>query len=174
MKKAIPLLIALTIAIAGCATVQSIIKSTFPYTATLTIPAGGKANATTSAKSSATSIDQVFGNQNGTNYIKDVRIASAKLTAYNPVNTSLGMFKSVNLYISSGTSGEILVASRSDVQANIGSDLVLDIDNSRFLDTYVQGSSISLRLEYVLRNNSTADVSVKTSLSFTSLPKTQQ
>ncbi|MEJ7557172.1 MAG: hypothetical protein WKF66_02620 [Pedobacter sp.] len=171
MRKVVPLLIAFTIAITGCATVQSIIKSTLPYTATLVIPASGKANTTTSAKSSATSIDQVFGNQNGTSYIKDVRIASAKLTAYNPTSASLGMFKSVNLYISSGSSGEILVASRTDVQANIGSDLVLDIDNSRFLDNYIQGGSISVRLEYVLRNNATTDVSVKTSLSFTSVPK---
>jgi len=173
MRKTFPILIALIIAISGCATVQSIIKSTFPYTATIVIPASTKASTTTSAKSSATSIDQVFGNQNGTNYIKDVRIASAKLTAYNPTNTSLGMFKSIKLYISSGSSGEILVASRTDVQENIGSDLVLDIDNSRFLDTYVQGSSISLRLEYILRNTTTADVSIKTSLSFTSVPKTQ-
>ncbi|MES2828521.1 MAG: hypothetical protein V4687_10210 [Bacteroidota bacterium] len=173
MKKAFPFLIAVIVVFAGCATVQSIIKSTFPYTANIIIPASGKSNTTISASSSATSIDQVFGNQNGTNYIKEVRIASAKLTAYNPVNTSLSMFKSIKLFISSGNSGEIMVASRSDVQANIGSDLVLDIDNSRFLDSYVQGSSISVRLEYILRNNTTADVSVRTSLSFTSIPKTQ-
>lgn len=173
MKKILPFLIAVIVVIAGCATVQSIIKSTFPYTANIVIPASSKSNTTISASSSATSIDQVFGNQNGTNYIKEVRIASAKLTAYNPVNTSLGMFKSIKLFISSGNSGEVMVASRSDVQANIGSDLVLDIDNSRFLDNYIQGSSISVRLEYVLRNNTTADVSVRTSLSFTSIPKTQ-
>jgi uncharacterized protein YceK len=173
MKKVFSLMIAVIMITSGCATVQSIIKSTFPYTATLIIPASGKANTATSVKSSATSIDQVFGNQKGTSYIKDVRIASAKLSAYNPANTSLGMFKSLNLYISSANSGEILVASRTDVQANIGSDLVLDIDNSRILDTYVQGSSISLRLEYVLRNNSTTDVSMKTTLSFTSVPKTK-
>lgn len=167
-------MIAVIVITSGCATVQSIIKSTFPYTATLVIPASGKANTTTSIKSSATSIDQVFGNGKGTSYIKDVRIASAKLNAYNPANTSMGMFKSINLYISSGNSGEILVASRTDVQANIGSDLVLDIDNSRILDNYVQGSSISLRLEYVLRNNSTTDVSMKATLSFTSVPKTNQ
>jgi uncharacterized protein YceK len=173
MKKVFSLMIAVIMITSGCATVQSIIKSTFPYTATLIIPASGKANTANSVKSSATSIDQVFGNQKGTSYIKDVRIASAKLSAYNPANTSLGMFKSLNLYISSANSGEILVASRTDVQANIGSDLVLDIDNSRILDTYVQGSSISLRLEYVLRNNSTTDVSMKTTLSFTSVPKTK-
>ena len=173
MKKIFPFLIAVIVVLAGCATVQSIIKSTFPYTANIVIPASSKSNTTISASSSATSIDQVFGNQNGTNYIKEVRIASAKLTAYNPVNTSLGMFKSIKLFISSGNSGEVMVASRSDVQANIGSDLVLDIDNSRFLDNYIQGSSISVRLESVLRNNTTADVSVRTSLSFTSIPKTQ-
>jgi hypothetical protein len=173
MKKILPAIIIAVILFTGCATVQSIIKSTFPYTATVVIPASDKAGTTISAKSSATSIDQVFGNQNGTNYIKDVRIASAKLTAYNPTNTSLGMFKSIKLYISSGDSGEIMVASRTDVQATIGSDLVLDIDNSKFLDTYVQGSSISLRFEYTLRNATTADVSIKTSLSFTSVPKTK-
>ena len=174
MKKVLPMLVAFAIVISGCATVQSIIKSTFPYTATVVIPASGKTNTPISAKSSATSIDQVFGNQNGASYIKDVRIASAKLTAYNPTSTSLGLFKSVNLYISSADSGEILVASRTDVQANIGSDLVLDIDNSRLLDNYVQGGSISLRLEYVLRNNTKADISVKTTLSFISVPKTKQ
>ncbi len=173
MKKLLPLVFVATLAIAGCATVQSIIKSTFPYTANIIIPASGKTGTTISANSSATSIDQVFGNQNGTNYIKEVRIASAKLTAYNPANTSLSMFKSVKLFISSGSSGEVMVASRNDVQANIGSDLVLDIDNSRFLDNYVKGSSISVRMEYVLRNNTTADISIKTSLSFTSIPKTQ-
>ncbi|RZK82431.1 MAG: hypothetical protein EOO92_01720 [Pedobacter sp.] len=173
MKKLFPFLLAIIVITSGCATVQSIIKSTFPYTANLIIPASGKADASISARSSATSIDQVFGNQNGTNYIKDVRIASAKLTAYNPSNTSLGMFKTLKLFISSGNSGEIMVASRSDIQPNIGSDLVLDIDNSKFLDNYIQGSSISVRLEYILRNDAKADVSLKVALSFTSVPKSQ-
>ena len=65
------------------------------------------------------------------------------------------------------------MASRNDVQENIGSELVLDIDNSRFVDDYIKGSSLRVRLEYVLRNTSTMDVSVRTSLSFISSPKTQ-
>jgi hypothetical protein len=174
MKKILPFIIGLSIIFAGCATVQSIIKSTFPYTATIVIPASSKSNTSISASSSATSIDEVFGNQNGTNYVKEVRIASAKLVASNPSNKSMGMFKSVKLYISSGTSNqEVMVASRNDVQENIGSELVLDIDNSRFVDDYIKGSSLRVRLEYVLRNTSTMDVSVRTSLSFISSPKTQ-
>jgi len=163
----------LAVILGGCATMQSIIKSTFPYTATLIIPAGAKAGSPASATSAASSFDEIFGNQNGTNYIKEVRIASAKLDASSPANKSLGMFKSVKLYISNGDSGEILVASRSDVQQNIGSNLVLDIDNSKFLDDYIRGNSLKIRLEYILRNANTTDVSIRTALSFTSAPNPQ-
>lgn len=173
MKKILFALIITTTLFVGCATVQSIIKSTFPYTATLVIPASAKANTTISATSSATSFDQVFGNQNGTDYVKEVRIASAKLIASNPTNQSMGMFKSVKLFISNGNSGEVMVASRNDVSENIGNDLVLDIDNSRFLDNYVKGSSLRIRMEYVLRNGLTADVSVRASLNFSSSPNTK-
>ena len=174
MKKIFPFIIALSIVAAGCATVQSIIKSTFPYTANIIIPASSKSNTPISATSSATSIDEIFGNQNGTNYIKEVRIASAKMVATNPSNKSLGMFKSVKVFISSGDSNqEVMVASRNDVQENIGSELVLDIDNSRFVDDYIKGNSLRVRLEYVLRNSTTMDVSIRTSLSFISSPKTQ-
>lgn len=173
MKKTIPLFIAAVVLLAGCATVQSIIKSTFPYTATILIPASSKSNEKISSSSSASSFDEIFGNQDGTSYIKEVRIASAKLTASNPAAKSMGMFKSVKLFISSGKSGEVMVASRNDVQENIGSSLVLDIDNSRFLDDYIKGSNLRVRIEYVLRNSTTTDVSVKSTLSFTSSPKTQ-
>jgi uncharacterized protein YceK len=175
MKKILILLTALTVIISGCATVQSIIKSTFPYTATIVVPASTKSGTTISATSSATSIDEVFGNQNGSNYIKEVRIASAKMVASNPSNKSLGMFKSVKIYISGANSErEIMVASRSDIQENIGSELALDIDNSRFVDDYIKGSSLRVRLEYVLRSNTTSDVSIRTSLSFVSSPKVQE
>ena len=176
MKKISTLLLITTASLvfSGCATVQSIIKSTFPYTATIIIPASAKSNTPISATSSATSIDEVFGNQNGNNYVKEVRIASAKMVAINPSDKSLGMFKSVKVYISnSATSQEIMVASRNDVQENIGSDLVLDIDNSRFVDDYIKGGSLRIRLEYVLRNSTTMDVSVRTSLSFISSPNIQ-
>jgi uncharacterized protein YceK len=173
MKKSSIFLLATVIFLTGCATVQSIIKSTFPYTSTLVIPASTKANSAASATSAASSFDEIFGNQGGTSYIKEVRIASARLDASNPGNKSLGMFKSVKLYISNGSSGEIMVASRTDVQENIGSNLVLDIDNSKFLDNYIKGNSLKVRLEYVLRNANTSDVSIRAALSFTSTPNTQ-
>ncbi|MNV81427.1 hypothetical protein D3C71_1750940 [compost metagenome] len=82
------------------------------------------------------------------------------------------MFKSVRLFVASDKGAEVMVASRNDVQENIGSGLVLDIDNSRFLDNYVKGTSLRIRMEYVLRDNTTTDVSVRVSLSFSTSPKT--
>lgn len=171
MKKLFPAVIALVVLLAGCATVQSLIKSTFPYTATVVIPATSKSNTPISASSAATSFDQVFGNQNGTDYVRDIRIASAKMDASNPSDKSMGLFKSVKLFVSNGKGEEVMVASRNDVQENIGPGLVLDIDNSRFLDNYVKGTSLSMRMEYVLRNSNAKDVSVRVSLSFSTSPK---
>jgi hypothetical protein len=170
MKKTIIALLTIAIGISGCATVQSIIKSSFPYTATLTVPATSKPGEVLSAKSSASSFDEVFGNENAGDYIKDVKIASAKLISSKPSDQSMGMFKSVKLFVSNGTSDEVMVASRSDVSENIPSNLVLDIDNTRLLDKYVKGKSLSVRMEYVLRNSLTTDVNVRASLSFSSSP----
>jgi hypothetical protein len=174
MKKTILALFTLVVGISGCATVQSIIKSSFPYTATLTVPASSKPGEVLSAKSSASSFDEVFGNDNAGDYIKDVKIASARLIASKPSDQSMGMFKSVKVFISNGSSEEVMVASRSDVSENIPSNLVLDIDNSRFLDNYIKGKSLSIRMEYVLRNAITTDINIRTSLSFSSSPNNKK
>ncbi|WP_316842991.1 hypothetical protein [Pedobacter gandavensis] len=174
MKKIFPVLITTIVMLSSCATVQSLIKSSFPYNANVVIPAGSKSNTTISTSSAATSFDQVFGNQNGTDYVKEIRIASAKMEASNPASKSLGMFKSVKLFVANENGEEIMVASRSDVQQNIGTGLVLDIDNSRFLDNYVKGTSLRIRMEYVLREKTTTDISVRVSLSFSTSPKTNK
>ena len=175
MKKTIIALIAITSIISGCSTVQSLVRSTFPYTATLIVPASSKTNTTLSATSSASSFDQIFtGQGSNTNSVKEVRIASAKLDASNPANQNLGVFKSIRLYISRGDgSSEIMVAQRSDISATVGNNLVLDIDNSRFLDEYIKGSTVRIRMEYQLRDGLNTDVSVKASLGFSTVPATK-
>ena len=173
MKKIILILIIISAIASGCATVQSIIKSTFPYTATLVIPASGSSGTVLTATSAASSFDQIFGNQTGTDYIKEVRVTSVRLDASNPSTQNLGVFKSVKIFLINGSGAEVMVASRNDVSENIGNNLVLDIDNSRFLDEYVKGSNLRVRMEYVLRNNLTSDVSVRAAINFSSVPNTK-
>ncbi|QNK62685.1 hypothetical protein H7F33_19450 [Pedobacter sp. PAMC26386] len=171
MKKLLFTALAAVVLFSGCGTVQSIIKSSFPYNATLVIPMSSKPDTTASSTSAASSFDETFGNQNGTDYIRDIKIASARITASSPNDKSMGMFKSIKVFISNGKSGEVMVASRNDVSEHIGSYLVLDIDNSRFVDEYIKGNVLKVRLEYVLREKLKEDVSVRTSLSFSSSPK---
>ena len=170
MKKILIILVCIVAATTGCGTVQSLLKSTFPYTATIIIPASSRTNATISTTSTASSFDQIFGNQSGTTYIKEVRVASARLDPINPTNQNLGVIKSVKLYLINGSGAEVMVASRNDIAENIGSNLVLDIDNSRFLDDYIKGNNLRIRMEYVLRNGLTSDVSVRTAINFNSSP----
>lgn len=170
MNKMLFSALAAVLLFSGCGTVQSIIKSSFPYTTTLVIPTSSKSNTTLSASSTAGSFDESLGNVNGNQYIQDVKIASARLIASNPNNQSMGMFKSVKVFISNGSSDEVMVASRNDVSEHINSDLVLDIDNSRFFDKYIKGNTLKVRLEYVLRDSLKTDVSVRTSLSFSASP----
>ncbi|PST84904.1 hypothetical protein C7T94_01910 [Pedobacter yulinensis] len=154
----------------GCATVQSFIKSSFPYTSTVVLPASAQVGQTNSAISSASSFDEVFGNTSGNDYVRDVRAESARITAVSPADQNLGTIKSIKLYLSNKTGHEVMIASRNDISENIGSPLVLDVDKSRFIDEYIKGTNLRIRMEYILRNNLKQDVSVKASVSFSSLP----
>ena len=172
MKRLALILITISSVAVGCATVQSIIKSTFPYTSSLIIPANSKINTTLSATSSASSFDQIFGNQNGANYIKEVRVASVRLDASNPTNQNLGVLKSVKIFLINSSGSEVMVASRNDVSINNGSNLVLDVNNSRFVDDYVKGNNLRVRMEYSLKSSLSSDVSLRAAINFSSTPST--
>lgn len=168
MKKIIIICIALTGLVSGCATVQSIVRSTFPYTATLIIPASARTGTTQSATSTISSVDQIFTGNSGST--QQLRIASARIDAVNPSGQSLGVLSSVRIYLTrSNGSGEVLIASRNDISSGTGNSLVLDIDNSRFLDDYINGGA-RIRMDYVLRQSLNVDISVRASLGFSTAP----
>src|SRR5688500_3458323 len=100
MKKILLGFIAVSI-VTACATVQSLVRSTVPYTATLIIPANTGTGSMRSAVSPASSADQIFGGS-ANSQIKEVRVNSARLEASNPSNQSLGAFSSIRLYLSRG------------------------------------------------------------------------
>jgi hypothetical protein len=172
MKKIIGTLGILTFILVSCSTLQSIVKSTFPYTSTLIIPASSQTGKTFSATSSASSIDQIFtGSGSNTSQISQVRMSSAKIEAISPSTQNLGVFKSIRIYLLNG-SNQTLVASRNDVSTTTGNSLVLDIDDSKFLDEYVKSGDVRVRMDYVLQNGLSVDLSVRASLGFNTSPAT--
>ena len=174
MRRSIFALIVLGTIFTGCSAVQSIIRSTFPYTANLVVPATAKVNTEQSATSQASSFDQIFtGQGSNTESIKDVRVASVKIDASSPSGQSLGVFKSVKIYISRGDSSkELLVATRNDIATTVGSSIMLDADTTLLLDDYIKGSTVRIRIEYVLRNAISSDLNLKASIGFNVAPNT--
>jgi len=173
MRKLILFLLAALPFFAGCSMMQSIMKSTFPYTADLVIPASSAVGESYSAISTANSFDQGFSKDgNNANRIKEVRIVSAKLQSNNPSTYNIGDVSALRIYMAKADgSDEVLVAIRKDIAPNAGNSIVLDIDNSHFLDELVRQQSIRVRMAYVLRKQASIDVSLKVTLSIASEPR---
>ena len=155
---------------------QSVVKSSFPYTATLTIPAEAELSTHHSAISSATSFDQnFFKDGNDGNRVSEVSIVSAKLESTTPTDFNIGNISSVKVYVSKQDgSDEVLVASRADIASGTGNMLNLDIDNSHFLDQLVRQHDIRIRMDYQLRKKSTVDVSLHLVLGLNAYPSGKQ
>lgn len=158
------------VGLTGCAMYQSAVKSSFPYTSTLVVPASSKVGSTGSAISTATSFDQNFG-KNNADRVKMVRIISAKLMSTQPADYNLGNLSEVRIYLSSDDGqNEVMVASRSDIGANVGNDVVLDIDNSNMLDELVREPQIRVRMAYKVRKSVKKDASVHVVLGLAAYP----
>jgi len=173
IKKLLPGSIAVLLFLSGCAMMQSIIKSTFPYTTTLTIPATSQPGIRYTAINMATSFDQDFTKDgNNGNNISEVRIISAKLRSIDPTDFNIGDLASVKFYMSEPDgSEEVLVASRTDISQNVGNSMVLDIDNSHFLDELIRMPNVRIRMVYKLRNNITTDANLRLVLGLGAYPR---
>lgn len=165
-------LLLVSITLSACGTMQSIVRSTFPYTADVEIPGKGEAGKEYSATSTATSFDQIFVKDgNDANNINAVRIISAKLQATNPVDFNIGQLSSVQVYLAKmDGKDEDMVASRKDINPTIGNSLVLDIDNAHFLDELVRQPSLRVRIVYKLRENITKSVNLHVVLNIAAYP----
>ena len=175
MKRYLLPLVILCAAVSSCAMFQSIIKSSFPYTTTLAVPASSKAGNEYSAISMANSFDQNFSKSgNNGDRITLVRIISAKLTSTDPSDYNIGNLASVKIYLSKEDGkDEILVAQRDDIGANVGNNVVLDIDNSHMLDDLVQEQNIRVRMAYKVRKSFSSDASLHVVLGLAAYPKPQ-
>ncbi|WP_179415904.1 hypothetical protein HDF19_06295 [Mucilaginibacter sp. E4BP6] len=172
-KKPLPVLIALLFIFSGCGMFESVVKSTFPYTTNLTIPASSESGKQYTAVNMATSYDQNFTKDgNNANHIGQVMVVSAKLRSTEPAGFNIGNLEYVKFYMSKHDgSDEILVASRTDITKGVGNTMVLDIDNSNFLDQLVRQPDVRIRMVYKLRNNIDTDVTVKLLLGLSAYPK---
>src|ERR1700755_2327657 len=99
MKKVLFISAMLSVVLSGCSMMQSIVKSSFPYTTTVVIPTTSEPGKTYFAVSLATSFDQNFvKNGNNGDKIGEVSIISARIESTTPADFNLGDLKSVKIY----------------------------------------------------------------------------
>lgn len=172
INKKLSVIILSVLLISACATTQSIIKSTFPYTTDLTVVASAQPGKEYDALSMATSFDQNFTKDGNNAYmINTVQLTSAKLRSINPLSFNIGNISEVKVYMAKPDgSDEIMVASRTDITPEVGNSLVLDIDNSHHLDTLVREKHIRIRMTYKLRNNIGTDAGMRLTLGLSAHP----
>ena len=134
---------------------QSIVKSTFPYTTTLVIPKSAAVGVELSVTGMATSFDQDFKKDgNNADKVSEVRMVSARIESRDPSDFNIGNLVWAKVYMSKADStDEVLVASRTDITTGVGNSMVLDIDNSNFLDQQVREPKVRIRMAYQLRNH---------------------
>ncbi|WP_419700824.1 hypothetical protein [Mucilaginibacter sp. NFX135] len=173
MKKLTFILLASILFLGSCAMMQRVVKGTFPYTANMVIPASASISEPHTAISTANSFDQDFTKDgNNAGKISEVRISSAKLESKDPANYNIGNIASLRVYMAKADgSDEVMVAVRNDISATVGNSIVLDIDNSHFLDELVRQSSVRIRMVYKLRKAGDVDVSLKLSLGIGADPR---
>jgi hypothetical protein len=170
--KQLLVLFSLSLVFAGCAVMQSAVKSTFPYTATLVIPQSSKVGTELSATADVSSFDQDISKKgNPGDKIKDVRVVSAKLQSRDPDDFNIGNFDWVKVYLSeSDGSNEMLVASRTDIAVGVGNSMVLDI-NSASLDKIIASKKVKVRMAYQLHNHINVTASLHLSIGLSANPK---
>ncbi len=176
MKRSIIAFVVSASVFSGCSAIQSIVRSTFPYTATLSVPSSSSTDVVQSVTAQASSFDQIFtGQGSNTNAITDVRLSSVKLDANYPSGQSFGVFKSIKIYISRGDSfREQLIATRDNIASTVANSIMLDADTTILLDEYIKQSTVRIRMEYVKRETSNADITVKVILGFNAAPNTRK
>lgn len=151
----------------SCSTVSSVLQNTLPFNSSFTVSKGSPVATELTAVGAGTGLNQIMGvSQN----VKDIRANTAKVSV-SAGDQGMGVFKSVSVYLISGNK-EVLVASREQISDNIGTTLSLDIVNKNLDAIMKSGGTIQQRIVYTLKSSPTSDLSMKSSLTFSSVPQT--
>lgn len=158
--------------LAACGTMQSIVRSTIPYTTALTVKASAQTGQNLTALGAATSFDNIiFKNGENTNRINAVKVISAELRSTLPADFDLGQIKTLKIFMmKADESTAVLVASKENIPADVGSLITLDANTSGFLDPFIRDADIRIKMIYTLRNQVKADANLLLVLNLSAMP----
>lgn len=166
------LAIAVACLLAACGTMQSIVRSSIPYTTPLMIAASAKTGQSLTAVGTASSLDNIlFKNGENTNRINAVKVVSAELKSALPADFDQGHIQSLKIFMmKADESDAVLVASKDNIAADAGNVITLDVNNSGYLDRFIREPDIRIKMIYTLRTAVKADANLLLVMKFSATP----
>lgn len=160
------LLCALPVLLIACEKIAELLTFTVSDTTTITIPASG-VNLPLDILSPEieSSADQEFKNNNtAANLVKDVKLTELQMNIQSPAGETFAFLESINVYISSNSTDEILLASLNEIP-NTATSINLTPTTEK-LDRYIKAEKYKLRTEMVTRGSVDQETEVEIKLKF--------
>jgi hypothetical protein len=161
-------LLALLLAV-GCSKVEDLLRFTFSDSVEITIPSQTLVShipITISSPEVQTSSQQAFANNNTqAKYVKEAKLKSMRLSITTPEDQTFSFLNEIKLYISTANEPELLLAYKTNIPSNVGSELILEVADVN-LKPYIQGDAYTIRTEAVLDEVITREVKIRADLSF--------
>ncbi len=112
-----------------------------------------------------TNSSQQFDNNNtAANLIKEIKLEELKLSITNPATKTFSFLKSVDIYISTNSNNEILLASLSNISSTAQS--ISLTTTAQDLSSYVKASSYKLRTSVVTKETITQAIDIRADIKF--------
>ncbi|RXK59225.1 hypothetical protein ESA94_13875 [Lacibacter luteus] len=112
-----------------------------------------------------TNSSQQFGNNNtAANLIKEIKLEELKLSITSPTSKTFSFLKSVEVYISTNSSNEILLASLDNIAST--SQSISLTTTTQDLARYVKASSYKLRTRVITKETLTQAVDIRADIKF--------
>jgi hypothetical protein len=165
MKKISIVLICLILA--QCKTVDDLLTFTISDQVTITVPSNSPLSLPVELATPdvTTNSNQKFANNNTqASLVKDVKLQELTMSIQSPSGKTFSFLKSIQIFISTNSNDEILLASMDNIPVSVSS-ISLTPTQAK-LDTYAKASSYKLRTTIVTRETLTQNVEMKTDLKF--------
>lgn len=160
-------ILGLLLIISGCKEIDDLLTFTINHQVTFQVENSSPINLPIEiiTPEVATNSTQSFQNNNtSANLVKDIKLQEIKLTVENPAGKTFSFLKSIKLFISTGQTSEIELASLDDIPPS--ATVITLIPTNAKLDAFIKASSYQLRTSLVMRETLTQTLDIKTDLKF--------
>jgi hypothetical protein len=150
-----------------CKEVDDLLTFTISDQVTITVPSSSPLGLPVELATPdvTTNSSQKFANNNTeASLVKDIKLQELKLTIQSPSGKTFDFLKSIQIYISTNSNDEILLAGLDNIPANV-STITLTPTQQK-LDAYAKASSYKLRTSIVTKETLTSNVDLRTDLKF--------